>query len=431
MLVTNENLQTIRRRWPDIHAMLSIAKYSPEDVSFSNTPSPSLVFKGIQINSGYDRNREAQIQASIIPKNANHATVYGFGSGELYQLLLQRPSIEKLTVMVLDVPLTKACLQTGPLQKWLLDERVELKYGGGEISLRTPFTALPSCLVLADQQSSRIRDMVNLELATPYINQQHAAQEQHLLTTRFKENAPLIKGDLDVAELFASRTDQIICIAAAGPTLTDTMPLLKKLGDTTTVIALDASLQSLINNDILPDFTISQDAHPTTIHKFLNIDNSKLEKTSLVYFPTVDNKALQAWKGPRYVAYSTGRLYRNLMKTNPRGTLFSAGSVLHAGVDLAVKMGGRRLLLFGADFGYPHGMSHAEGSAARKKVVRPHTSLTVLNGNNEQIQSIHNLVGYLRDLEHYISMHPEVSFLNTSREGARINGCDYFQVDSL
>lgn len=429
--MTNGNLQTIHSRWPDIRALLGNAKYSPEDISFSNTPTPSLVFKGIQINSGYDRNREAQIQTSIIPQKARQATVYGFGSGELFQLLLQRQSIEKLTVIILNVAQTKASLQTGPSQTWLLDKRVELKYGGGENTLSVPFTALPSCLVLADQQCNRIRDMVNLELATPYINQRHAAQEQDLLNNRFKENADLIDNDIDVEELFGSRTDQTICIAAAGPTLTDTIPLLKEMRGTTTLIALDASLQSLVNNGIFPDYTISQDAHPTTIYKFLNINDPNLEETSLVYFPTVDSKALRAWKGPRYLAYSTGKLYRNLMKTAPRGTLYSAGSVLHAGVDLAVKMGGKRLVLFGADFGYPHGMSHAEGSAARVKVVRPNNSLTVENGSGEQIQSIHNLVGYLRDLEYYISMHPEVSFSNTSRDGARINGCDYFDVDSL
>lgn len=411
--------------------MLSIARYPPEDISLSNTPSPSLIFKGIQINSGYDKNREAKIQTSIVPENARQATVYGFGSEELYQCLLERSSLEHLTVILLNITQAKASLETAPPQEWLSDERVELKYGAEENQLRTPFTALPSCLVLCDQHCNRIRDMVNLELATPYINQRHAAQEHYLLTTRFKENEELIKNDHDVEELFGSRTGKTICIAAAGPTLTDTLPLLKEMRDTSTLIALDASLQSLVDNDIFPDFTVSQDAHPTTIRRFLNISNSNLHQTSLVYFPTVDNKALRTWKSRRYVAYTDGSLYKDLIHSHPRGTLYSAGSVFHAAVDLAVRMGGNRILLFGADFSYPFGKTHAEGSAARKTAVRPGKRLTVINGNGNQVPSSHNLVGYLRDFEIYICQHPETTFLNTSREGARICGCEYYSPNCL
>lgn len=431
MFVTNENLQTIRSRWPDIYAMLSIAKYSPEDVSFSNTPSPSIVFKGIQLNSGYDRNREAHIQASIIPNDFHEATVYGLGgSGELFEYLLRRPALKKLTIVLLNAVLAKTVLQISPEYHWLQDNRVTLKYGNRETKIETPFAAIPSSLVLADQACERIRDLVNLELATPFINQRHAEQEQHLLTTRFKKNAQYIQQDRDVQELFGSEKDQTILIAAAGPTLLENLPLLRELQATSTLIALDAALPSLATNNIYPALTICQDAHPTFIHNFLNINDQNLQSTALVYFPTVHSSALQCWQGDRFTAYTEGSIYRELQKKQPKGVLFSAGSVIHPAVDLAVKMGAVKIIFIGADFGFPDGTSHAEGCPVRIEIPKDSCRVEVINGHGRYIATWSSLLGFLRDLESYIARYPGISFLNMSRNGAVIHGTDYVNPGS-
>ena len=49
----------------------------------------------------------------------------------------------------------------------------------------------------------------------------------------------------------------------------------------------------------------------------------------------------------------------------------------------------------------------------------------MLNGFDEMVESRINFLGYLRDLEYYIQMHPECHFINLSREGARIAGVVY------
>ena len=45
-----------------------------------------------------------------------------------------------------------------------------------------------------------------------------------------------------------------------------------------------------------------------------------------------------------------------------------------------------------------------------------------VNGYGEKNPTYLNFRGYLRDLEHYIELHPQVSFYNGSKVGANIAG---------
>ena len=51
----------------------------------------------------------------------------------------------------------------------------------------------------------------------------------------------------------------------------------------------------------------------------------------------------------------------------------------------------------------------------------------VLNGRGERVVTSPGMRGFLRDLERYMERHPEVQFINGSREGAHIKGADYLE----
>ena len=79
---------------------------------------------------------------------------------------------------------------------WLADPRVSLGFAVDETTLHAPFAANFPCLMLADEASSRLRDMVCLELSTPFIREKHSAHNAHL-KQRLHDNEPYVRADGD------------------------------------------------------------------------------------------------------------------------------------------------------------------------------------------------------------------------------------------
>ena len=89
------------------------------------------------------------------------------------------------------------------------------------------------------------------------------------------------------------------------------------------------------------------------------------------------------------------------------------------------RTGASRIILYGTDFAFPEGKSHVSGSVFARDTETEYSGAWVINGHGEKIPSLPNLVGYLRDLEKYISSVSQVKFFNASAGGARILGATF------
>lgn len=418
----------IQNRWPQFHSLLTAPHHTEVELQYSATPSPAPVFNGIRLCSGYDRLREARMQAALIPEQGASAALYGFVTSHLPKLLLARTSLQRLDIVLIHLPLSRALFRClGDDVAWLEDQRVQLQYGGEETALRFPFSVIPPCLLIADLLSARIRDLVQLELSTAYLNQKFKLDGEDSLQSKIERNLPFIAKDGDVASLFDTKNGGTILVAGAGPTLSRNLPLLAKLHREHKLIVVDAALEPVLAHGINPDFVVTIDAHKQMSKLLAPAGCHDLADCGLVYFPVVATDILERWQGPRYTAYSQADIYARCARQHPKSRLFSAGSVIHPAVDLAVRMGAGTVVLFGTDFSFPDDMSHALGCLLRQPVPSRHASRTVMNGEGRPVRSQTNLIGYLRDLEEYIARTPSVRFINTGKEGAMIRGAACYQ----
>lgn len=418
-----QNIVIIEQRWPYLAEQISRAQMPAQVELVSAAPETTLVVDGIQLSSRYDRLREARLQASLVPAGSEIVHVYGLATGDLPRVLLDRKELKKLHVVVLSLAVARASLTYLEHSDWLDDPRVNLLTASSSSDLQLPFACASASLSLADNSGARMRDLLYLELATPYIGLQQAslrpAQEELIA-----RNAEFIKQDESISSLFLSQRGKEVFIAAAGPTLPDSYQWLAAQRERFFLIAVDASVMPLAQAGFIPDLVISVDSAPQLFNLFFGeIKLSDFADVSLVYFPAVDNRLLEQWPGRRFLAFSQDKLYSDLAQKYPQGDLFSSGSVLHSATDLAVKMGAARIYFAGADFSFPKGQSHVEGCAAHIDVGNAGlVSYWVLNGRGERVPSSQNFRGYLRDLERYLAWHPEVKFINCSSEGAKIEG---------
>lgn len=377
----------------------------------------TFVIDGIHLSSRFDRRAEAELQAARVPLEATDATVYGVGLGDLPRVLLERATLQRLRVVLLSRATAQCALALD--RRWLDDPRVELVLARDERSLQVPFAVAPACLALADDDALVVRDAVLLELARPYQNRKHAEREP-ALAAAITSNRVRVEKDGDVAALFGARADARAAIAAAGPTLSQEAWRLRA-SRPDLVIAVTTALVTLQKERVRPDFVVVIDPKASVLAHLDGVDLDALRDVPLVYAPIVDPRVLERWRGPRYAAYLDQPRYGALRAELPRGTLFCTGTVTHAAIDLAVRMGATDVVLYGVDFAYIDGRSHADGASEERGAPRV-TGSSVLDHRGARMPSDASFIGFLRDLEAYVATQERVSFRSASARSAKMKG---------
>jgi hypothetical protein len=418
--IFQRNLAVIAQRWPEVAQRLSAEDTSSVPAQLLEGNSSTLSIAGIQLTSRHDRLAEAQLQADSLPANSPVVHLYGTGLGDLQRVLLTSGTLQHLHVHILNGALFAFVLHVLEQQDWLSDACVLLAYAGDQTEIQLPFFALPAELVLADDDSARIRDRLVSEVHVGFNNQEFSADNPENIRL-LEQGRALLQSDTDVAALFDTQPGRDAYVIATGPSLQQHLSRLQQVAESDErplLICVDTAYVPLRNQGIRPDIVVSIDQRITRRH----LPPDDTANITLVYLPRQDAAMLAAWQGPRFVGYSSSPVYARIRQAIPKATLHVGGSVIHPAIDLAVKMGARRVTLFGADFAFPGGKTHTgwqDGALGPQLSIARHW---VLDGRGHKVKTQLNFRSYLIELERYIARHPDVQFFNTSRDGASITG---------
>jgi hypothetical protein len=418
-----QHAELISKRWPAVLPHLLAQDVEQVPAELVEGLSSTLSINGIQLTSRHDRVREAERIAAMSPAGTAVLTLYGTGLGDVPRVLLKRKRLRQLNVKVLNLAVFTLVLHLTEQLDWLADPRVQLLLPEENELVMSPFIFLSSELELADESAAKIRDRVLIQSRLEAINEQFG---QGWVSERLTSNLALLREDADVAQLFGTARGRDAYVLATGPTLAHHLPALKRVydrPDRPLFICVDTALRPLMAQGIKPDIVVTLDQH---IHLGI-LDPQHSSDIALVYIPMVHNKVLSQWQGPRYGAYESLDTYVSLQKKLRRAALFTGGSVIHPATDLAVRMGACNITLFGADFSYPEGRTHTGWHDGELGSKARYGRRTVPNGHGQPVKTLLSFCIYLNGMEVYIQRHPEVNFMNSSREGARILGTHYHE----
>ncbi|POA70251.1 motility associated factor glycosyltransferase family protein [Pseudomonas sp. GW531-T4] len=417
------NAQAIQARWPRLLERLLAEDSAGLQADLVEGLGSTLSISGIQLTSRHDRTAEARTQAASLPADSPVIHLYGTGLGDLQQILLENPALQRLQVHILNGAVFALVLQLLDQRAWLNDPRVELGYAGDLAEIQLPFFALPSELVLADDYNAKIRDRLVSEVHLAFNNRDFVADSPEV-TQRLQSSAELVASDSDVAQLFGTQPGREVFVIATGPSLERHFERLREIraqARRPLFICVDTAYRPLLKQGIEPDIVVSIDHRISGLH----LPPEKSAAITLVYLPMVDPQILALWQGPRYVGYSASPIYARMREQLPKAQLYVGGSVIHPAVDLAVKMGAEQVTLFGADFAFPMNKTHAgwlDGELGPQLGAARHW---VLDGHGQRVRTQLNFRSYLCELERFIAGHPRVRFYNSSRDGAMIAGTTY------
>ncbi|MBV8621213.1 MAG: motility associated factor glycosyltransferase family protein [Curvibacter sp.] len=423
-LLFEQQMSLIQDRWPSLHrrlrTLLDDKVHPVPDVQRIQGRAGTLSIAGLQLSSRHAPEAEALRQAGTLPK-AKTLHIYGPALGELPRTLLStRKRLKRLAVHLLNPQVFLLVLKNSDQSDWMQDERVQIDLAADYAEVSAPFFAHPAELVLADNASARVRDRLIAENTLNFVRQTFRP-DHPLLSRRLSGNTHLIQSDPDVSSLFASAPGRPAVVVGTGPSLEKMLPELQQIHQQAPrplFIAADTALRPLTLAGITPDVVVSID-HRTQA-RFLQCPEA--ERITLVYAPVLPTEVLEAWPGPRLCSYSMSALYAGLRRSLPRSALFNGGSVIHPAVDLAVKMGAQQVTLYGTDFCFPGGKTHAHWPAGELHTDLDSARHWVLNGRGERVPTHANFASYLVELERYIRRHPGVRFIQASLDSARIAG---------
>lgn len=419
------NAAVLQHRWPQVFARLLDEDDEALEVQLVNGLEATLSVDGIQLTSRHDRMAEARLQAASLPAGSPLLHLYGTGLGDLQQVLLEQPGLQRLQVHILNGAVFCLVLKLADQTSWLSDPRVELGYAADYREIQLPFFALPAELELADDTNARMRDRLVSEVHLHFNNREFDPQSPQIVERQLA-NLELVRSDRDVTELFGTQAGRDIYVIGTGPSLEQHFEKLLSIrsGEQRPLfICVDTAYRPLLAHGIKPDLVVSIDQNITTTH----LPPADSADVVLVYKPLSNPQVMRAWEGSRYVSYSPGAIHAELRKHVTRGELFGGGSVIHPAVDLAVQMGASRVTLFGTDFAYPMNKTHAGWDDGVLGPSVDHGRQWVLDGYGQRVKTQLNFRRYLGELERYIHAHPRVQFLNSSRAGAMIAGTVFNQ----
>lgn len=225
-------------------------------------------------------------------------------------------------------------------------------------------------------------------------------------------------------------------VAAAGPSLADSIGWIKEHRSTTVLIAVDTAWPTLHRHGIEPDVLIVLDGQ---YWNGRHLDEPLPERTLVITEWSGPPRAFRLAPGRVYVAASSLGLLRRREADvwGELGTLPTGGSVATAAWSLALHFGCCEVAFAGLDLGYPNGQTHVPGSqfedAALRRAWRLEpaetsgakllgTGLTERPGVAGNVLSDARMDLFRGWLTRAAASRPDVTAVNLSRRGSLIPG---------
>ena len=423
-ILYRQSTQLIQSRWPVIADKVESTSIDYAQCELMKGNETSLIINGIQLNSSYDSDKEANIIVDELPNTCTEINIYGIGNGRVIKSAIERHPTAVIKVHILHWMSFKLSLKLYDFTSWLQHKSLELMDASLYHHVRQPFVAIASELTIADDEVATLRDRICLELDSFHITK-HKGGGNSQIQERIARNSHFLSIDLDIKQ-FSMDSSKPCVVVGAGPTLSLNLDWLvtQYKNRTCTIFAVDAAVPTLIKADVKPDLIVSIDKSADKI--FTSLAREDLSEIPILYFPLVEPSFLESWPGQRSMSFSIGSTFDWLAKEHVNTTrLYSGGSVIHPTIDAAVKLSVEKIILLGADFSFIDNQTHAKDVPMyfdNVHVGAENAQHWVLNGLGEKNPTYLNFRGYLRDLEHYIELHPHIAFYNSSLLGAVING---------
>lgn len=215
-------------------------------------------------------------------------------------------------------------------------------------------------------------------------------------------------------------------VVSAGPSLDKNIKELRRAKGKAFIIAVDSALNSLGNEGIFPDITVTVDPH-----KELELfEHSDMKYIPMVFALTSNAAIKELHQGMRIYQNNADSLMDRYLQQyrKEKASLESGGSVANDACSLAHRLGFQTIIFVGQDLAYPNDQGHAKGMYGDKK------DNDIKNSGKEffevediyggKVKTEYNMNMYRLWFERAVQVYSDIKFIDATEGGAKINGME-------
>jgi hypothetical protein len=237
-----------------------------------------------------------------------------------------------------------------------------------------------------------------------------------------------------------------VFLAAAGPSLDKSSPLIPMIAKRCVIIAVDTSLRFVLGTGVDPDFAVSLDPQ---YWNFRHLDCAPAPNTCLIAESAVYPACLRhTFKGVFLCGsqFPLGRFIEN--RVDPKGEVGAGGSVATAAWDFARILGASSIWMAGLDLSFPDYKTHFKGALFEEKshaqslrftpaetwsikALRDGHPFPAKSANGDAVLTDQRLSLYAAWFENRFRMYPRIRNINLSGEGLAIKALEIGREEEL
>jgi tetratricopeptide (TPR) repeat protein len=402
---------------------------------------PFLVYDGVD-PAAIEREAVGRLPAA----KGKGTFLFGFGLGYRAAVLAEeappehvlfvveeKPAVVKLALETVDLsqPLADHTLMFVSTENGMLDRLIPQSshlYRRGEIRLITDERCWRYFSASFKQEVTRFTQAVvkQAQNESAYIH-----FSRHLMDNTIA-NLALTLLSPDVSNLKGILTGVPAVVVSAGPSLAEGMPFLAEASGKAALVATAPVLRVLSAHDIIPDLMGVMDFTPGNYQVLTDVYAT--EEVPLVFLEAVLPDVIREYQGDLFsVLQSSGTVRAWLGRHLDGRDHWEVGSNVGGFcLDLALYLGADPIILVGQDLSFPGKTVHCEGVAGECRTgPGPEAAKPVWLDSTADGKVLSNLTfaSYLEAFQRTIAAHPDRTFINTSLQGARIEGTIEMPLD--
>jgi hypothetical protein len=452
-----DNLALLIERHPHLKQKLGTPPSLELAVVSSKSGAPTGVVSGRYIHSRFNPVQEAsRIVDQEYCEEVTAYLFYGFGLGYQVEIFLAKHPDVPVVVIEPDPSFFVKALAARDLRVLLGNPNLKFFIGDKPEALPNLLDGLPSSHLKAIPLRSllarhgryyrRLDGIIKAYRTRNKINLNTLDRFGKLWVKNLTENIRLLLKASGVQKLENAFEAIPAVVLASGPSLDLALPLLGELRRRFLIIAVDTSLNACLDWGVEPDFLVVVDPqYWNTRH----IDRATVKNTILVSESSTNPRIFRILDLPTFFGSSLFPLGRYLESfIGEKGKLGAGGSVATTAWDLARLAGCNPIFMAGLDLGFPNGVTHFKGAFfedrfhASSNRLKPSEEMslaylyqaypfTISSNSGGEVLTDHRMVLYKWWFENQIKLFPAIQTFTLSTHGARIDGMEYRDSESL
>ncbi|HEB9333754.1 TPA: motility associated factor glycosyltransferase family protein, partial [Campylobacter coli] len=242
---------------------------------------------------------------------------------------------------------------------------------------------------------------------------------------QFLQNISEILNSIPLQRILNERKDKFenAIVVSAGPSLSKQLPLLKEYQDKALIFCADGALNTLLQENIKPDYILNLDFEDLPCKFFSNLRDC--ENSIFLLAATTHPSVVKLLKNQNKVLVISNISYYRYYHLEEFGYLDIGTHVSHFSYTMALALGCKNIIIIGQDLAFDkEGNSHTKDFALGKdidtKLNFPTLRVPAYANKGEVLTHI-AWNDYRIKLEHLFARNTQAKFYNATEGGARIN----------